>query len=171
MFHSEPLYLLKGTSIDCSTANLHDSQHICTERVPRQAYSGLTLFLIDIKPTRGGKAETPRLSAGAWWGWTVMGICQSLRVTDEKCRIVESDERFSGLCFARETFYVFLLTGFLCEMSHFQRLCSLQFPGNFLSPGQPQFLLSVKRSHLVRMQRYFKAVQGVQDPGFVTPTK
>lgn len=57
--------------------------------------------------------ETPWLSAGAWWGWTVMGICQSLRVTDEKCRIVESDERFSGRCFARETFYVFLLTGFL----------------------------------------------------------
>lgn len=36
-----------------------------------------------------------------------MGIHQSLRVTDEKCRIVESDGRFSGLCFARETFYMF----------------------------------------------------------------
>lgn len=69
---------------------------------------------------------------------------------------------FLVFCLVSETFYTFPLTGFppprTPGMSHFQRLSRLQLPGNFPSPGQPQFLLSVERIHSVRIQRDFEAL-------------
>lgn len=95
VFHSEPLYLSKGTAIDCSTVNLRDSRHICTEHVPRQANAVLTLFLRDIRPSHTRRQGRDSTSAcRTMVGVEVMGTHQSLQVTDENVVLLNQMEDF-----------------------------------------------------------------------------